>query len=117
MVWGKDDYERSKSMAAQRMTRFQERLPEGEAFQSKGRLQPRWACGEPLHLKAVRGCADQDPALGRLTDRHALWPLPLPRSDINLLLPMERWMFRETVSLPKPGYPAEQRQDSDPGRS
>lgn len=23
-------------------------------------------------------------------------------------------MFRETVSLPKPGYPAEQRQDSDP---
>lgn len=41
MGWGKDDYERSKSMAAQRMTRFQECLPDGEAFQSKGRLQPR----------------------------------------------------------------------------
>lgn len=41
MGWGKDDYERGKSMAAQRMARFQEPLPEGEALESKGSLQPR----------------------------------------------------------------------------
>lgn len=105
-------------MTAQSMTTVSRASPGGRSFrEQRESAVTRWTCREHLNPQVVRGCVDQDPALGWLTDRHALWPLPLPGSDINLLLQMERWLSKETVSLPNPGYPAEQRQDSDPGLS